>query len=377
LSSKPDLGVNEYAWTKSTTMLYPEQPIGTGFSYGTYPNDEDDVAADLWHFMQNFYDVFDHLKAHKLFIMGESYAGMYLPGIGRYFHLQNEKLRAGTLMPRQTAGNMIQPWTHISIGGVGIGNGWMNGFVQGPAVIDYSWWHGLIDEPTRNALHNVFEACMEQWSGKGPEMPAPFHAFNVQDDCGMMWGVLEAAGNPNAYDITTWDPNVDQVTFTSEAFYNRLDVRKALHAPLNITWHGCADGNGRRRQRRRRRLQGTRTASDAIGDDLFHRKLYLENDRPIDVTPYVGDLLDADIPVLVYNGDRDMTTNVVGSELLLNAMDWKGKDEWLDADRGVWMVEDVKGGEGGWAKEHRALKFVIVYNSGHSECIFDDGLSRY
>lgn len=160
---------------------------------------------------------------------------------------------------------------------------------------------------------------------------------------------------------------MDQVTFTSEAFYNRLDVRKALHAPLNITWHGCADGNGRRRQRRRRRLQGT---SDAIGGDLFHRKLYLEKDRPIDVTPYVGDLLDADIPVLVYNGDRDMTTNVVGSELLLNAMEWKGKDEWLDADRGVWMVEDVKGGEGGWAKEYLALKFVIIYNSGHSKYMF-------
>jgi len=29
-------------------------------------------------------------------------------------------------------------WTYILIGGVGIGNGWMNGLVQGPAVIDYS-----------------------------------------------------------------------------------------------------------------------------------------------------------------------------------------------------------------------------------------------
>jgi carboxypeptidase C (cathepsin A) len=112
-------------------------------------------------------------------------------------------------------------------------------------------------------------------------------------------------------------------------------------------------------------LQGS---SDVIGDDQVHRKLYLENDRPIDVTPYVGDLLDADIPVLVYNGDRDMTTNVVGSELLLNGIDWKGKDEWLDADRGVWMVENVKGGEGGWAKEYMALKFVVIYNSGHSTC---------
>jgi carboxypeptidase C (cathepsin A) len=178
-------------------MLYPEQPIGTGFSYGMYPNDEDDVASDLWQFMQSFYGVFDHLKTHKLFIMGESYAGMYLPSVGRFFHLQNEKIKAKKL---PNADSLI----HIPIGGVGIGNGWMNGMVQGPAVIDYSWWHGLIDEPTRNSLHNVFKACMDQWHGKGEPIPAPFHSFNVQDDCGMMWGVLQAAGNPNAYDITTW-----------------------------------------------------------------------------------------------------------------------------------------------------------------------------
>jgi hypothetical protein len=104
-----------------------------------------------------------------------------------------------------------------------------------------------------------------------------------------------------------------------------------------------------------------------MGGDLFHRKMYMMNDRPLDVTPYVADLLDADIPVLVYNGDRDMTTCATGSELLLNAMDWKGKDEWLDATRGVWMVENVKGGEGGWAKELLGLTFVVVYNSGHSK----------
>jgi hypothetical protein len=138
----------------------------------------------------------------------------------------------------------------------------------------------------------------------------------------------------------------------------------ALHAPMNITWHGCADGNGRRRRQRnrsRRYLQG------AMGSDLFHRRMYMMNDRPLDVVPYVADLLEAGIPVLVYNGDRDMTTCVTGSELLLNGMEWTGKEEWMDASRGVWMIEDVKGGEGGWAKEYRGLTFVVVYNSGHSE----------
>jgi hypothetical protein len=169
-----------------------------------------------------------------------------------------------------------------------------------------------------------------------------------------MWGVLSAAGGVNAYDVTTWDPNVDQVTFTSEAFYNRPDVKAALHAPTNITWHGCRWGEGRRRQ--------LSAAAPRMLQQQDHRHLYMDNDRPLSVVPYIADLLEGGIPVLVYNGDRDMTTNMVGTELSLNDMDWTGKDKWLDAKRGLWMVNDT---EAGWSKEYGDLYFVVVYNSGH------------
>ena len=125
---------------------------------------------------------------------------------------------------------------------------------------------------------------------------------------------------------------------------NRPDVKKYLHAPTNITWHGCRWGEGRRR----------------LEED--HRKLYMDNDRPLSVVPYMAELLDAGIPLLVYNGDRDMTTNMVGTELALNAMEWSGKEDWLDAQRGLWMTDKY---ESGWAKELGPLSFVVVYNSGH------------
>lgn len=235
----------------------------------------------------------------------------------------------------------------IPLAGASLGNGWVDAKTQGPATIDYSWYHGLIDKPTRDALHVEWANCMaKQGSGSDVE-PPPFHPFNVQDDCGIMWGILQAAGNPNAYDISTWDPNVDQVTFTSEGFYNSAPVKAALNAPTNITWHGCRWGEGRRRL----------TAAEEM-----HRRLYMDKDRPLNVAPYMAELLDAGIPVLVYNGDRDMTTNMVGSELVLNQMNWTGSDEWLDADRGLWMVD---GQPAGWSKELKALTFLVVYNSGH------------
>lgn len=116
---------------------------------------------------------------------------------------------------------------------------------------------------------------------------------------------------------------------------------------MNITWHGCREGEGRRRL-----LQ--------TGQQL--RRLYMDNDRPWSVVPYVADLVDDGIPVVIYNGDRDMTTNMVGTELLLNDMEWKGKEEWLDAPRGLWLTE---GSQSGWVKELHNLTYAVVYNSGH------------
>ena len=88
----------------------------------------------------------------------------------------------------------------------------------------------------------------------------------------------------------------------------------------------------------------------------------MDNDKPVTMSPYIAELLDEGIPLLIYNGDRDMTTNMVGTELVLNALDWSGKDTWLDAPRGLWKTD---GYPSGWAKEQGDLTFAVVYNSGH------------
>jgi len=89
----------------------------------------------------------------------------------------------------------------------------------------------------------------------------------------------------------------------------------------------------------------------------------MNQDRPISIVPYIEDLLNAHIPVLVYNGDRDMTTNMVGTMLCLNNMKARhGHDKWLDSPCGLWNVNNYPGG---WAKEYDYLTYVAVYNSGH------------
>jgi hypothetical protein len=103
-------------------------------------------------------------------------------------------------------------------------------------------------------------------------------------------------------------------------------------------------------------------------DDLPGKKL-LAQDRPESVVPYVADLLDdAGIRVLVYNGDRDMTTNSQGSEMLLDAMEWSGSEGWSDPtsyERGLWLPRYDNSSVGGYMKQYKNLEFLTVINSGH------------
>ena len=364
-NSKPQLDYNEHTWTKLTTMLYIEHPWGTGFSYGLpEPKIESEASSDLYYFLQNFFTIFDHLADHDLYIFGESYAGMFVPSIMKYIHNANTKLLDSG---DKTFGNGLVPNKHINLHGGAMGNGWIDPMIQGPATIDYSWWHGLIDQPTRDALHTLFEECIASGKGSGQhplstqKLPPFMHTFSVQDDCGMMWGILLASGHPNEYDITTFDANVDQVTFTSEEFYNSPAVKQALHAPTDHFWHGCQWGEGRR-NRNLLQTNTTLASNPRMSMQQAIRKLYMDNDRPISMKYYMSELLDAGYPLLVYNGDRDMTTNMVGTELVLNQLDWHGKDHWLDAPRGLWNTNNYPSG---WVKEYDNLIFAVVYNSGH------------
>ena len=92
----------------------------------------------------------------------------------------------------------------------------------------------------------------------------------------------------------------------------------------------------------------------------------LDDDRPISMLPYMAELLDdAGIRVVVYNGDRDLSTCAQGSEILLDSMNWSGSRDWHDpykTRRGLWLVDNYPAG---YSRTLHNLEFVVVYNSGH------------
>ncbi|KAJ2252331.1 carboxypeptidase C, partial [Coemansia sp. RSA 451] len=58
-------------------MLFIDQPIGTGFSYGTPVGNSAAAANDFVEMLQMFYESFPEYHTSELHVFGESFAGHY------------------------------------------------------------------------------------------------------------------------------------------------------------------------------------------------------------------------------------------------------------------------------------------------------------
>mmetsp|Transcript_8724 Transcript_8724/g.15312 ORF Transcript_8724/g.15312 Transcript_8724/m.15312 type:complete len:604 (+) Transcript_8724:262-2073(+) len=348
---------NPFAWTKKSAMLFVEQPGGTGFSTASTKwtgeeaekRTEDDVASAFYAFLNNMYTVFgEELAKQKLYLTGESYAGMYIPSIARGIHLRNKHVLSNNEGYRS-------PSLHvINLRGAAIGNGWIDAIVQGPAAIDYAWWHGMVDLQTYRGLHQKWDQCMAHQIIDSSEKP--FHPFTTPDECGIEDAVMKASGSKFMYDVTTYDayPAVLDKGGTISKFFNDPVVRESLNAPSlsELTWQACVPGSGRRR------------LGEARGND--RELIMLDNDRPLSVVPYIAELLDdAKIDILLYNGDLDLACSSQSTELALETMEWSGREEWMDPDTTKWHQWTVDNQPSGHTKKFNNLQFVVVYNSGH------------
>ncbi|PYH47475.1 putative serine carboxypeptidase, partial [Aspergillus saccharolyticus JOP 1030-1] len=73
---------NPYSWTRLGHVLYIDQPVGTGLSTASEPyplSDNEGVTAYLYAWLQSFFVYFPQLRAKQIHLMGESYAGIYIP----------------------------------------------------------------------------------------------------------------------------------------------------------------------------------------------------------------------------------------------------------------------------------------------------------
>ncbi|KAG2126279.1 Alpha/Beta hydrolase protein [Suillus clintonianus] len=241
--------VNEHSWTNLSSVLWVEQPVGTGFSQGV-PNaqNEDDVAAQLVGFLQQFLEVFSELQGKKFYLSGESYAGVYVPYIANYIY-ENPTL------------------LDLSLQGIWINDpliSWLVVQQEIPAVDFVNKYAGLFsfNQTFTKYLEKKAAKCnytgyMDKYVTYPPTglFPLPGGSINPVDGCDVWQDIFDAALiiNPafNIYRIwdtypILWDVLGFPGSFAqtqSPIYFNQTDVKIAIHAPVNTDWMDCTNIN--------------------------------------------------------------------------------------------------------------------------------------
>ncbi|KAM7186926.1 Alpha/Beta hydrolase fold [Rhypophila sp. PSN 637] len=171
---------NPWSWNKLTNIVYIEQPVGTGFSTGTPTiTSEEELAQQFLGWWTNFIDTFrTHLK-HR-----DAQCG--------YTDFVTEFL----VYPPKNHAHMPHrlPGTH------------RNG-------------------TTRKECNDIFEDIFDAILWLNP----CFDIYQVATTCPLLWDILGFPGS------------MPYLPAGASIYFNRTDVKTAIHAPLDFNWEGCSE----------------------------------------------------------------------------------------------------------------------------------------
>ncbi|KAF1989946.1 putative carboxypeptidase S1 [Aulographum hederae CBS 113979] len=330
-SLNPD-SFNEFA-----NMLYIDQPIGTGFSYGTNLVTGTTQSAELvWKFLQAFFAQFPQYKSRDFGVFTESYGGKYGPGISDEIIRQNNAIKNGTVKGEE-----------INLVALGVNNGWFEPYIAYKAHIDFSFNNThkrVIDEGQHTRYMNALNGRCKQLIDSCAVSEGRNGCAQAQQLCGaQIESPISYANDFNVYDIRAPrdDPNPPP-TYTG--YLQRPDVIKKIGAqseyvdcsnPANFAFMG-------------------------------------QGDQAKSILPALSRVVNSGVQTLIWSGDADWICNWYGNLDAANSIDYPGKAEFAAKELEPYMFN---GKEVGTVKTVGNLSFLRLYDAGHEAMYYQPGPS--
>jgi serine carboxypeptidase-like clade 4 len=314
---------NPYSWNTYANILYIDQPVGTGFSYGDhysdYVKDEAGVAEDMYQFLIKFFAQYPQYSKLDLYLIGESYAGHYIPAIG-----------ARVVDGNKAGGNM-----QINMKGIGIGNGWVNPAIQYSSDADLLYENFLIPEVERIAYNDVAYPTCELLIDTGL-WPLAVEECNLSFEALLLGAEAYSLRSINIYDVRERCeyPPLCYDFSALDKFLSQTAVRKSLGVSPKADWTSCS------------RLVG----------------VFMLDDLESNFAEDIPKIIDAGVRVLIYNGVKDLICNFIGTERWLTAMEWSGQSAFNNAPENPWYIKQQQTGT---IRSANGLTFIKVFGAGH------------
>ena len=325
INGKLELVHNDFSWNANASVIFLDQPVNVGFSYGS-SSVSNTVAAgkDVYALMTLFFEQFPEYAKQPFHIAGESYAGHYIP------------VFASEILAHKNR--------NINLQSVLIGNGLVDPYTQyeyyRPMACGESPWPPVLDESACASMDSSLGRCQtlinscysseSVWTC----VPAAIYCNNA------MIGPYQSTGL-NPYDVR------EPCKGDSSLCYDELDwVSKWLNKPNVMTAVGAEV-----------------ESYDGCNFDI-NRSFLFQGDWMQPFHRLVPGLL-KELPMLVYAGDADFICNYLGNRAWTEALEWDGKAAYNKAE----LKHLLLGGKGGEAvgsvKNSGNLTFLSVHGAGH------------
>ncbi|KAI5118652.1 hypothetical protein M0805_002572 [Coniferiporia weirii] len=301
--------INPYSWNNISNMIYIDQPIGTGFSYGTDTVNSTEAAAPfVWDAFQILFESgeFSKFESREFILATESYGGHYGPSFVTYFDQQNALIAEGKITGEP-----------VVVSALLINNGWYDPLLQNEAYVTFA-----TDAPGYGQLQSdkVIAELNKAFYGEGgcQEQELACYAASAADAAGE-----NGPGNStlsNKVCSKADDFCVDNVFVPAVGNRDSDDLRQnssALFPPeyyLNLLANETIMA-----------LIGAESTYGECPDPPF--ELFTKTgDDARTWLPQLSELANSSLKMLIWAGDADINCNWLGGHATVLAMDWYGNE---------------------------------------------------
>ncbi|OBZ77227.1 Carboxypeptidase S1 [Grifola frondosa] len=357
-----DVTLNPNSWNEVSNMLYIDQPIGAGFSYGsTTVSTSQEAASDVWKFLQIFFSDsrFEKFEKNDFAIWTESYGGHYGPAFAAYFLAQNVAVADGTVSG-----------VPINLKFLGIGDGItviqpvvcvtnrtdllasVGSALAIPGISDLRSFKSVSQPVQEEALiltmpryhplvpPSALDAAQNNWNRSGGcrelitdcyNVGSAENCTNAQDVCNSE--ILDPlAGNYDVYYVLVENPDPyppDITSYLTNATFMEKIGAESEWAPgsgqIYVNFHATGD--------------------------------WMRNSRPDLET-----VINAGVRTIVYDGDADYIVNFNGVEAMVNALQTKFSEKYALK---MFANYAVDGQVTGIFKNAGTFSYIRIFGAGH------------
>ncbi|KAL3831836.1 hypothetical protein ACJMK2_023536 [Sinanodonta woodiana] len=317
----PPLMLRDVTWNKRYSLLYIDNPVGTGYSFtqaeAGYATNEADVGRDLYSCLYQFFTVFNEYQKNDFYATGQSYAGKYVPTISYYIHMKNPTAAM-----------------KINLKGMAIGNGLTDPETMMSEYATFMYSVGLLDKNQRAYFQSMTDMAVAYIRDKqfvkailimdlllnGELTKYPSYFYNV-------------TGTKNYYNFLLTEYPADFNYYRS--FATSPEIRRSIHVG-NLTYH-----------------------------DAEEVRTHLLDDIMDTIKPLISVLME-NYKVMFYNGQLDIIIAVPMTEAFILSIPWSGQDMYRTVDRKIWKMNPNDTEVAGYVRQVKNFYQVIVRGAGHT-----------